>query len=44
MADEREESVQQVAVPAKYNSSRLAKLDGDTLEIQCRHTLDGLGK
>jgi type I restriction enzyme M protein len=44
MADEREESGRQVAVPEKYNWSRLAKLDGDTLEIQCRYTLDGLGK
>jgi type I restriction enzyme M protein len=44
IADEREESGQLVAVPEKYNWLRLAKLDGDTLEIQRRYTLDGLGK
>ena len=44
MADEREESGQQVAVPAKYSWSKLVKLDGDALEIQYRHTLEELGK
>ncbi|MCW8889925.1 MAG: type I restriction-modification system subunit M [Sedimenticola sp.] len=44
MADERETSGQKVTVPAKYNWSKLAKLDGDALEIQYRHTLEELGK
>jgi type I restriction enzyme M protein len=44
MADEREGSGQQVAVPAKYSWSKLVKLDGDALEIQYRHTLEELGK
>lgn len=44
MADEREESGQQVAVPEKYSWSKLVKLDGDALEIQYRHTLEELGK
>ncbi len=44
MADEREVSGQQVAVPKKYNWSKLVKLDGDALEIQYRHTLEALGK
>jgi type I restriction enzyme M protein len=44
MADEREESGQQVAVPAKYSWSKLVKLDGDALEVQYRHTLEELGK
>jgi type I restriction enzyme M protein len=44
MADEREESGQQVAVPKKYSSPKLVKLDGDALEIQYRHTLEELGK
>ena len=44
MADEREESGQQVAVPKKYSWSKLVKLDGDALEIQYRHTLEELGK
>jgi type I restriction enzyme M protein len=44
MADEREASGQQVAVPEKYSWSKLVKLDGDALEIQYRHTLEELGK
>ena len=44
MADERETSGQQVAVPTKYSWSKLVKLDGDALEIQYRHTLEELGK
>jgi type I restriction enzyme M protein len=44
MADERETSGQQVAVPEKYSWSQLVKLDGDALEIQYRHTLEELGK
>ncbi|MCP4236312.1 MAG: SAM-dependent DNA methyltransferase, partial [Aestuariibacter sp.] len=44
MADERESSGQTVVVPAKYNWSKLAKLDGDALEVQYRHTLEELGK
>ena len=44
MADEREASGQQVAVPDKYSWSKLVKLDGDALEIQYRHTLEALGK
>ncbi|GJM05335.1 MAG: DNA methyltransferase [marine bacterium B5-7] len=44
MADEREMSGQQVAVPEKYSWSKLVKLDGDALEIQYRHTLEELGK
>lgn len=44
MADEREESGQQVSVPEKYSWSKLVKLDGDALEIQYRHTLEELGK
>lgn len=44
MADEREESGQQVAVPDEYSWSKLVKLDGDALEIQYRHTLEELGK
>lgn len=44
MADEREASGQQVAVPDAYSWSKLVKLDGDALEIQYRHTLEALGK
>lgn len=44
MADEREVSGQQVAVPSEYNWSNLVKLDGDALEIQYRHTMEALGK
>tara|TARA_R110001592_G_scaffold320639_1_gene598653 strand:+ start:3875 stop:5353 length:1479 start_codon:yes stop_codon:yes gene_type:complete len=44
MADEREESGQQVAVPDEYSWAKLVKLDGDALEVQYRHTLEGLGK
>ena len=44
MADEREASGQQVAVPDKYSWSKLVKLDGDALEVQYRHTLEELGK
>lgn len=44
MADEREESGQQAAVPADYNWAQLVKLDGDDLEVQYRHTLEALGK
>lgn len=44
MADEREVSGQQVAVPSEHNWSKLVKLDGDALEIQYRHTLEALGK
>ena len=44
IADEREESGQQVAVPKKYSGSKLVKLDGDALKIQYRHTLEELGK
>ena len=44
MADEREVSGQQVAVPKKYNWTSLVKLDGDALEIQYRHVLEQLGK
>ena len=44
MADERETSGQQVAVPDEYSWSKLVKLDGDALEIQYRHTLEELGK
>ena len=44
MADEREASGQQVAVPDDYSWSKLVKLDGDALEIQYRHTLEALGK
>jgi len=44
MADERETSGQQVAVPEEYSWSKLVKLDGDALEVQYRHTLEELGK
>jgi len=44
MADEREVAGQQVKVPSKYAWSHLAKLDGDDLELQYRHTLESLGK
>jgi len=44
MADERETAGQQVQVPNKYAWAKLAKLDGDDLELQYRHTLESLGK
>ena len=44
MADEREVAGQQVKVPNKYAWAKLAKLDGDDLELQYRHTLENLGK
>ena len=43
MADEREVSGQETKVPKKYAWSKLAKLDGDDLEIQYRHTLEMIG-
>ena len=44
MADEREQSGQDVPVPNLFNWARLVKLDGDDLEVQYRHTLEFLGK
>jgi len=44
MADEREVSGQETKVPKKYAWAKLAKLDGDDLENQYRHTLESLGK
>jgi len=44
MADEREKSGQETKVPKKYAWSKLAKLDGDDLEVQYRHVLENLGK
>ena len=44
MADEHEVAGQEVKVPNKYAWARLAKLDGDDLELQYRHTLENLGK
>lgn len=44
MADEREVAGQETKVPKKYAWTKLAKLDGDDLEIQYRHTLESLGK
>ena len=44
MADERETSGQQVAVPDNYSWAKLVPLDGEDLENQYRHTLEALGK
>lgn len=44
MADERETSGQQVAVPDDYSWAKLVPLDGEDLENQYRHTLEALGK
>jgi len=44
MADERETSGQQVAVPEEYSWAKLVPLDGEDLENQYRHTLEALGK
>lgn len=44
MSDERDKAGQQLQVPNKYASAKLAKLDGDDLELQYRHTLENLGK
>lgn len=44
MADERDQAGQPVRVPAEFSWAELAKLDGDDLELQYRHTLENLGK
>ena len=44
MADERDQEAQLSRIPANYSWAKLAKLDGDDLELQYRHTLESLGK
>ncbi|VAW74146.1 Type I restriction-modification system, DNA-methyltransferase subunit M [hydrothermal vent metagenome] len=44
MADEREQTGQQIKVPDDFTWNHLVKLDGDDLELQYRHTLENLGK
>ena len=44
MDDERSAAEQESTVPKKYDWNKLAKLDGDDLEVHYRHTLEALGK
>jgi len=46
MADERTKPPfdQEPIIPAEYSWQQLLSRDGDDLEVQYRHTLDGLGK